>query len=274
MAHASGGKKYGPLSPRQERTPMNPRLFTNLLGQALARQGMDASKAEAVVLDLMASAPPGSDIPERFTIHGVELTWPAGREARVLYPNELKALNLALARNGNSTIDEPDAIVRLARDAYETLWRKRNHERNSVENEVANDLEDALASAPAPLVEPHEHHWDRSPGGTQDMCACGATQEGKTSAVKGRTNLADKPKPKTDERPNVDLAVVEEAQADLHEAMGSHAMAHALRHEEPAPVIEHAVPTTTRITTPSNPLDEAMARFRAVIATTTEGSTK
>jgi hypothetical protein len=276
MSKPSQGERYAPLSPKPERKPLSPKLFTNLLGQALARQGLDAALAPAIVQDLMAITPPSSLIPETFSMHGVELRWPAGREARVLYPDELRALNKALVRNNSTPITEDDAIVRVARGHYEALWNKRNqpdyephmprHDAWKTSRVALSDtLSDALACVedmpPADAPE-HAHHWERTPGDIQDRCnvpGCGATQQSASSAIAGKTGQPIAPglaqvlaphrvtKTKSDVRPNPKPS--------------------------PEPVIEHV----TSGAQPMSALDQALAKLAATVdASTTQkkGATK
>jgi hypothetical protein len=262
MAKPSQGQRYAPLSPKPVRKPLSPRLFTNLLGQAMARQGLDPMLAEAVVQDLMANVPPGAGVPDKFTIHGVEIRWPAGRDARVLYPEELRALNRALSRNNSGTISEDDAIVRVARGHYEALWNKRNQpdyvpndgtpDASKVSRDALSDtLTDALACfEQVPLPDPgeHAHHWDRSPGDTQDHCSvpgCTATQQSARSSIAGKTSQPVAPAmTELDARPNPKPA--------------------------PMPVIEHVTNATSIVSA----LDEALAKLASTVDASKKGASK
>lgn len=260
MAKASGGKTYSPLSAR-ERKPLSHKLFTNLLAQALGRQGVDPSLAPAIVQDLMAQRPPGTNVPEQFDIHGVQLAWPQGREARVLYPQELQDLNRALARNGNPVIRDEDGIVRYARDVYETLWRKRNapdyvcnaggYKPPTPEPDMSAILTDAIVESPLDITE-HEHVWVRSPGDAQDCCSvagCGATQQAPHSAVAGLV--------RTDARPNP------EPEPELLGFLDDNGTVTEVVAVVEVPVIEHVLPTTPTISSALAALTDALASLEA-----------
>lgn len=63
-------------------------------------------------------------MPDAFTFRGIPLTYPLGADKEILKGVRLQRLNDALTANGNKTIREHLATMRICQRAYTTLYNK------------------------------------------------------------------------------------------------------------------------------------------------------
>jgi hypothetical protein len=114
-------------TPQQYRpNRVRPRTIQNRIHWVLGQHGInvDMHTVESIYHSLTSGNDPRpSGVPARFTFQGVTLVWPAGVARRLLHPVERRALNDALALNGNDLLDSEDHADE-GRRAYEALWHK------------------------------------------------------------------------------------------------------------------------------------------------------
>lgn len=127
---------------------VRPGTIKNRITHVLGVHGVEPSTIESIWASLTTGDDPMPEgVPSKFNVHGVTLVWPAGVGTRIIRPEERKAFNLALERNGNELLDSEDS-ANEARRAYTALLSKsRNRMRDLVEEACGEPVVDLTAHA-------------------------------------------------------------------------------------------------------------------------------